>query len=221
MEISIDTELKRAAPNLVLGVVYGTVQVVKHAPQLWEEIEKRIEELQTTVSLESIDSIPSIQALRNAYKALGKDPSRYRGSQEALLRRILQGKGLYKINNIVDINNLISLESLHSVGSYDVEKLESPIVFRVGKPEEFYKGIGKGIINVANLPVFADALGPFGSPTSDSEKAMITLTTSKVMTVIMSFSGSSGLHAHLQRLKSLWRDYAGASDEQLEIAIIE
>jgi len=218
--ISIDPQLKKIAPKLVLGVVSANVQVTKNSPQLWKEIERRIKELRSTVTLASLYDIPQIKALRDAYKALGKDPTRYRGSQEALIRRILQGKGLYQINTIVDINNLISLETLHSVGSYDIDNLEPPIVFRIGKPGESYKGIGKETVNIADLPVFADKAGPFGSPTSDSERAMITLDTKKVMMIIISFTGQEHLKSQLQRATNLLCGYAGASKEKIEMTII-
>ncbi|MDD5013458.1 MAG: phenylalanine--tRNA ligase beta subunit-related protein [Candidatus Pacebacteria bacterium] len=159
--------------------------------------------------------------MRDAYRAIGKDPTRYRGSQEALVRRILQGKGLYQINTIVDINNLISLETLHSVGSYNVDNLRPPIVFRIGKQGESYKGIGKEIINIEDLPLFADEAGPFGSPTSDSEKAMITLDTKNVMVVIISFTGQSYLRDNIQRIVDLLCNYAGALREDVEFGIIE
>lgn len=219
--ISIDPKLKKVAPNLVLGVVSATVQVAKNSPALWKEINRRIKELQTEITLASLYDIPQIKALRDVYKALGKDPSRYRGSQEALVRRILQGKGLYQINTIVDINNLISLETLHSVGSYNIDNLKPPLVFRIGKKGESYKGIGKEIVNIADLPVFADEIGPFGSPTSDSERAMITLDTKRVMIVIISFTGQTNLRGALQRATNLLCDYAGASREQIETAIIK
>jgi DNA/RNA-binding domain of Phe-tRNA-synthetase-like protein len=218
--ISIDPQLKKIAPKLVLGVVSANVQVTKNSPQLWKEIEKRIKELHSTVTLASLYDIPQIKALRDAYKAIGKDPTRYRGSQEALIRRILQGKGLYQINTVVDINNLISLETLHSVGSYNIDNLKPPIVFRIGKPGESYKGIGKEIVNIADLPVFADEVGPFGSPTSDSERAMITLDTKKVMMIIISFTGQEHLKSQLQRAANLLCGYAGASKEKIEMTII-
>lgn len=219
--ISIDPQLKKITPNLVLGVVSATVQVTKNSPQLWKEINKRIRELQSTVTLASLHDVPQIKALRDVYKAIGKDPTRYRGSQEALVRRILQGKGLYQINTIVDINNLVSLETLHSVGSYNIDNLKPPIIFRIGKRGESYKGIGKEMVNVTDLPVFADEAGPFGSPTSDSERAMITLDTKKVMIVIISFTGQDRLRDQLQRTTNLLCDYAGASREEIEMALIE
>jgi len=219
--ISIDPQLKKITPNLVLGVVSATVQVTKNSPQLWKEVNKRIKELQSTITLASLYDVPQIKALRDAYKAIGKDPTRYRGSQEALVRRTLQGKGLYQINTVVDINNLISLETLHSVGSYNIDNLKPPVVFRIGKTGESYKGIGKEIVNVADLPVFADEAGPFGSPTSDSERAMITLDTKKVMIIIISFTGQDHLKGQLQRTTNLLCNYAGASREEVETAIIE
>ncbi len=219
--ISIDPQLKKITPNLVLGVVSATVQVTKNSPQLWKEINKRIKELQSTITLTSLYDIPQIKALRDAYKAIGKDPSRYRGSQEALVRRIMQDKGLYQINTIIDINNLVSLETLHSVGSYNIDNLKPPVVFRIGKQGESYKGIGKEIVNIADLPLFADEVGPFGSPTSDSERAMITLDTKKVIIVVISFTGQDRLKGQLQRTVNLLCDYANASREEIEIAIIE
>jgi len=219
--ISIDPQLKKITPNLVLGVVSATVQVTKNSPQLWKEINKRIKELQSTITLASLYDVSQIKALRDAYKAIGKDPTRYRGSQEALVRRILQGKGLYQINTVVDINNLISLETLHSVGSYNIDNFKPPVVFRIGKTGESYKGIGKEIVNVTDLPVFADEAGPFGSPTSDSERAMITLDTKRVMIVIISFTGQDRLRGQLQRTTNLLCNYAGASREEVKTAIIE
>ncbi len=219
--ISIDQQLKKAAPNLVLGVVSAPVEVTKNSPPLWVEINKRIKEIESEITMASLYNVPQIKALRDAYKALGKDPGRYRGSQEALVRRILQGKGLYKINQIVDINNLVSLETLHSVGAYNVDNIKSPMVFRVGKPGESYKGIGKEVINIAELPLFADDAGPFGSPTSDSERAMITMDAKNIMIVIISFTGQDHLRGQLQRTANLLCDYAGAPRDKIETAIVE
>jgi len=208
IQISIDPELKKAAPHLTLGLVEAQVEVTQHDDVLWEKIDACIKQITASLSLETLTEAPEIKALRDAYRAVGKDPSRYRGSQEALLRRILQGKGLYQINTVVDINNLVSLKSRHSVGSYDVERLTPPIVFRIGKPGEQYKGIGKEMINIEGLPVFADANGPFGSPTSDSERAMIRLETKRVLMVIIAFAESPNLSTHLESARSLLGTFA-------------
>src|SRR6267142_704061 len=198
-EISIHPALKALAPDLALGCISARVSVERHNEALWREIDQHLAHLSSTVKADQINSIPQIAAMRSAYKALGKDPSRYRGSAEALLRRVLSGKGLYQINSVVDINNLVSLESLNPAGAYDLEKITPPIELRIGAAGESYKGIGKDLINIESLPVFADAVGPFGSPTSDSERAMVTLKTQKALMVVFSFTGPEGLERWMNR----------------------
>ena len=127
MNISISNEVRSVAPNLCLGCVSGRVNVEKNNEALWHIIDSHIRQLSFTMTLESLVNSPQISVMREAYKNLGKDPSRYRGSAEALLRRILSGKGMYKINTVVDINNLVSLKTFHSVGSYDLERLTEPL----------------------------------------------------------------------------------------------
>ncbi|HSK43687.1 MAG TPA: phenylalanine--tRNA ligase beta subunit-related protein [Candidatus Binatia bacterium] len=208
-EISIHPALKALAPDLALGCICADVTVEKYNEALWREIDHHLAHLSATVNPEQTNSIPQIAAMRSAYKALGKDPSRYRGSAEALLRRVLSGKGLYQINSVVDVNNLVSLGSLNPAGTYDLEKITSPIELRIGSAGESYKGIGKDLINIESLPVFADAAGAFGSPTSDSERAMVRLETQKVLMVVFSFTGSDGLKRWMNRAGELLRQYCG------------
>lgn len=211
MQISIGQKLKKAAPHLRLGIVLATIEVTRHNKSLWQEIDVCIRNI-SKIKLEKVPHFAQIKGLRDAYKSLGKDPVRYRGSSEALLRRIIKGKGLYKVNTVVDINNLVSLETMHSIGVYNLDNITSPIIFRVGAPGECYKGIGKEIINIAELPVFADEMGSFGSPTSDSERAMITEETKKIMMIVIAFSKDSKLKESLTRVVSLLRKYANAQD---------
>src|SRR6478609_6269684 len=208
-EISIHPALKTVLPNLALGCISADVSVENRNETLWREIDLHLVHLTSTIKPEQINSIPPIAAMRAAYKALGKDPSRYRGSAEALLSRVLSGKGLYQINSVVDINNLVSLESLNPAGTYDLEKITPPIELRIGAAGESYKGIGKDEINIENLPVFADAQGPFGSPTSDSERAMVRLETRKILMVVFSFTGREGLERWMVRVGDLLGKYAG------------
>lgn len=222
MNISIDQKLKELAPNLTLGVVLAfSVSVSKHDISLFKEIRRRSNEIISKIKLETIHDIRELKALRDTYRTLGKDPTRYRGSSEALVRRILQGKDVYQVNTVVDINNLVSLETLHPIGSYNLSELKSPIIFRIGEPGEIYKGIGKDKINIAGLPVLADQIYPFGSPTSDSERTMITLDTKDVMMVIISFTGAHHLTRQIQRIASLLCLYAKASKERIEMFTVE
>lgn len=212
MVITIDKSLKEMAPQLSLGIITASVKTTLNNPELWAEMDKRCAEISANYKTEQVNQIPRIQELRSIYKLLGKDPSRYRGSSEALLRRVLQGKGLYKVNTIVDINNLVSLESFLSIGSYDLDKIDLPLTFRKGLPDEMYKGIGKSMINITNLPVFSDQQGPFGSPTSDSERAMVTEQTSNLMMVVISFGGSDPIQPALERAILLLETCASASE---------
>ncbi len=216
--ISIHRALKALAPDLALGCVSARVSVEKHNEALWREIDRHLAHLSSTIKPEQINSIPQIAAMRSAYKALGKDPSRYRGSAEALLRRVLSGKGLYQINSVVDVNNLVSLGSLKPAGTYDLEKITLPIELRIGAGGESYKGIGKDLINIESLPVFADAAGPFGSPTSDSERAMVSLETRKVLMVVFSFTGPQGLEHWASRAGELLRRYCGGEGIETSLA---
>ncbi len=218
IELSIDGALRQAAPELTLGAVSAAVTVTKHSADLWKQIDRACADFQREVRLVMLPHKLPVKALKDAYHALGKDPSRYRSSAEALGRRILQGKGLYRVNTVVDINNLISLETLHSVGSYDLGKITPPVTFRVGLPGESYKGIGKELINIEELPVFTDSTGPFGSPTSDSERAMILESTRKVMVVIIAFSGTAGLEANLKRTAEQLTRYCSA--QRIETVLI-
>jgi DNA/RNA-binding domain of Phe-tRNA-synthetase-like protein len=213
MQFTIDDRLRRLVPQLSLGVVIANVNVTQHVPALWNQIDKYIHDLRFSHRIENLSSLPEIRAVRDGYRAIGKDPSRYRPSQEALLRRVLQGKGLFKINSVVDINNLISLQSRHSLGSYDLDQTKGAITFRIGLKGESYKGIGKETINLEGLPVFCDDLGPFGSPTSDSERTMVTLTTTRLLMVIISFTGNGGLDSHIKSATELLKVYANAEIE--------
>ncbi len=215
--IIINNNLKAVAQNLTLGIVRARVQVEKHNEELWSRLKSRGRKISRTLKLEQLGNEPALAALRNAYQALSKDPARYRGSAEALIRRLLQGKGLYQVNNVVDINNLVSLNTLCSVGVYDLAKLKPPLFFRIGKRGETYKGIGKDIINIAGLPVFVDAHGPYGSPTSDSERAMITDQTTELMLVIIKFTGTENLKQYLEEAVDLLVSYAHAEQENIKI----
>jgi len=221
IRISIDSQLKNAAPKLILGVIHAPVKLSGFNELLWREIDELVKGINLKTKLDMISHIPEIKALREAYRSIGKDPLRYRGSAEALLRRILKGKGLYKVNNLVDINNLVSLESLSPVGSYSTQNLIFPVVFRIGNPGETYKGIGKDFINIAGLPVFSDELGPFGSPTSDSERAMIAPDTKELMMIIISFNGARQIVGHLGRAVKLLTKYAGVCGKNIEKFLVE
>ncbi|MBI3829725.1 MAG: hypothetical protein HY291_09425 [Planctomycetes bacterium] len=130
-----------------------------------------------------IGQVPGISEVRASYKALGIDPTKTRPSSEALLRRVLKGQGLYTVNTLVDALNFCSLRYLVPFGLYDLAKVQPPVAVRVGQEGEGYEGIRKDRVNVAGRACLADAEGPFGNPTSDSDRTKITLETTRALVV--------------------------------------
>lgn len=211
-DINISEEIKKACPGITLGCISAKVNTKNSAEDLWKEINSCCNELIKEIKIEELSSLPRIKDGRETYKILGKAPGKYRLSSEALIRRVLQGKGVYKINNIVDINNLISLKSKFPVGSYNVKNLHFPVTLNVGKEGDKYKGIGKELINIENLPVLMDSESAFGSPTSDSERAMITDKAEEILMCIFSFSGDAGLWEYMEYGKELLENYADGKE---------
>jgi len=124
---------------------------------------------------------------------------------------------LYWINNIVDILNLISLESGFSIGGYDAAKIEGTTGFGVGKANEPYEAIGRGSLNIENLPLFRDDLGAFGSPTSDSLRTMVTDHTTRFLMIIIDFEQDKILEKTMERSVALYQQFANVFDVETEI----
>jgi len=219
MRVSIDDALKRKCPRTALGCVTTQVEAAAAAPELLADMRVRVDEIVKLPYPRGVLESSGITSTRAAYKALGKDPARYRGSAEALLRRVVAGKGLPQINAVVDVINLVSVESRLSIGLYDLAHVSGDIVFRAGLAGESYKGIGKYDLNLEGLPVFCDQFGPHGSPTSDSERTMVTAETKHVLAVIISFGGSDGLERWTQRLSDLFQRYASGNSLEQEIIV--
>ena len=215
--IEISEEIKSLWPATAIGSITAEVSVKESDEDLKEALNKEAKKLRQSITIEEISELPQIQSGRKAYKAFGKAPARYRLSSEALLRRILKGQGMYFVNNIVEINNLLSIQSFHPICAFDREKIDYPIMFRLGKKDEIYNGIGRGQLNIENLPVFADCRGALGSPTSDSERVKITPHTTLLHMNIISFNGEETLSQHLNSLKKLLETYAEARDGEQSI----
>jgi DNA/RNA-binding domain of Phe-tRNA-synthetase-like protein len=210
--ITISPELKQHCPKLRLACIKMDVSIVESSEGLLAEISFRTGQLHQALSIEEISKIPSIEASRKAYKACGKDPARYRLSAEALLRRVVSGKELYKINNVVDQLNLVSISSGFSIGGYDADQIQGDIAFGIGRADEPYSGIGKGELNIANLPVFRDELGAFGTPTSDSKRTEVTGQTKKFLMVLIDFGGSDQITEATNRAVELLNKYCQATN---------
>jgi DNA/RNA-binding domain of Phe-tRNA-synthetase-like protein len=169
----------------------------------------------TTADRYTIDSLklmPAIQATRAAYKACGKDPSRYRPSSEALIRRTLRGMELYKVDTLVDAVNLASIAYGYSIGGFDADKIQGDtLTLGIGRAGEPYEGIGRGPLNIEGLPVYRDQIGGIGTPTSDHERTKLSLSTTRLLAVVNGYGGGEFLDDTITLLQSLLREYA-ASD---------
>ena len=220
MNIRIDEKMKETYPMIRLGCIEYDVKVELENGSLWNYIhEECIPKLMEQFETIGLTNIEGIQSSRNAYKAFGRNPSRYRVSSESLLRRIRQGHELYHVNTVVDTNNLISIQTACSVGSYDAKHIQGDVVLSVGKAGEGYKGIGKDYIDMENMILLKDDLGAFGSPTSDSHRAMIEMDTKHVITLIYCFSDQLDLNSELNRASEYLKKYVKA--ENIETCIIK
>ena len=217
MQIKIDAKLKAKCPRTALACVTARVQPGPSPVPLLGEMNHRELEIQELPFPRGVLESPQVETVRKAYKALGKDPARYRGSAEALLRRIVAGKGFPQINSVVDVINLVSVESRLPIGLYDLGHVTGEIIFRAGRAGETYKGIGKYDLNLEGLPLFADDAGPHGSATSDSERTMVTAETKEILAVIISFGGAEGLERWAQRMSALLTQHAAAQDASMQI----
>jgi len=146
-------------------------------------------------------------AVRSMYKVVGLDPTKVRPSSEALLRRVRRGEPLPRINTAVDVVNWCSMESQLPFGLYDADRLSGDAVLRLGRTGETYAGIRKDVVNVAARLTVADDAGPFGNPTSDSARTMVTTTTTRVFVVI--FAPVTVPLAQVDRTLSATRDRLG------------
>lgn len=189
MKIIASEKLKSKLTNFCLLAIEAKVEVKETPPGLLKLINTREEYILKHIKTSEIPKLEAIAHSREAYKKLGKEPARYRLSAEALMRRMVKGKGIYTINNIVEITNLISITHFYSIGTYNADNIKGDILFDIGKKTDSYQSIGRGELNIENLPVFRDELGAFGNPTSDSDRTKITDDCQNMLMVIISFGG--------------------------------
>ncbi|MFA8436301.1 MAG: B3/4 domain-containing protein [Marinifilaceae bacterium] len=217
IDIKIREEIALKCPELTLGCISCKVETINYNPALWEFTNEKIEEISKDISNASIREMETIHSSKQAYKKLGKDPNRYRPSAESLLRRIVNGKGLYQINNVVDLLNLVSITSGFSIGGYNEDKIVGQVNFGKGEANEEYEGIGRGKLNIENLPMFRDEVGAFGCPTSDSIRTQVDENCQKFLMIIISFQGEKDLSPSIEFAKELLIKYANGKEIETRI----
>lgn len=187
LKLDISSEIYRLFPSIKIGCLLANVQVNPSSEQILSEMETIIGEMSAHITPDTIREMPVVASARNAYRRIGQDPNRYRPAAESLLRRIASGKGLYHVNSMVDILNIVSVNTGFSIGGYDADKIEGRIEFGIGYENEPYEGIGRGVLNINKLPVFRDEMGAFGTSTSDSVRTMVTESTKRFLMVFPTF----------------------------------
>ncbi len=216
MKIIVSKEIASVCPEFVGAAVEAQVKNTAYCEALWDEIKVLQAEVNQTLSNELLKELPGIAATRRVYKTCGKDPSRYRPASEQLMRRLLQGKDLYQIDTLVDLVNLASIKFGYSIGGFDADKLVGQtITLGVGRDGEPYEGIGRGVLNIAGLPVYRDEVGGFGTPTSDHERTKMTIETTHLLVLINGYDGNEQRVAdnarYIQELLKRYADSDGGS----------
>lgn len=203
MNITISDEIKTLVPAFSVGVIEAVIETNQT-----EDLDQLITDLETELNerydITDVVGLETIKEGRQAYKSFGKDPSRYRLAVESLYRRIVKGNKLYRINDVVDIGNVISIKSRKSVAMLDKDRIKGDIVIRLGKETDEFYGIGRGKLNITNIPLYEDDISPFGSSTSDTDRTKITLNTESLLMFIISFTGQDTLEDEIALTKNLF-----------------
>ena len=219
IKVRLSDEIATVCPTFVGACVETYVTNTPYSEGLWTEIHQLENEFRATLTTETLKQLPGIAATRRVYRACGKDPSRYRPASEALIRRMLQGKELYQIDTLVDLVNLASIRFGYSIGGFDADCfVGDTLTLGVGKAGEPYEGIGRGTINIEGLPVYRDAVGGVGTPTSDHERTKMTLDTTHLVVLINGYDGDEErVRANAEYILRLTEQYCGGHDGRMEI----
>ena len=212
--ITISEELK----NLPFYVIGYTMDVDNNKTEKVKNyFDEVIKDLMNKYQISDVVNIPKLKVSRDGYKKLGIDPSRYRLACESLVRRIVKGFDVYRINDIVDLGNILSIKTHRSVCVVDLDKIVGNILIEKGHKEDIYEGINRGLINITNMPAYKDDISYFGTPTSDTMRTAVSDTTKSILVMIICFNDED-LEQDEELLINLYKEYANASNiEKLRV----
>jgi DNA/RNA-binding domain of Phe-tRNA-synthetase-like protein len=213
IQLDIDKRIVDICPEVKIGLVRARVTNGDTSDELWQEIDEAAESIQQRYELLEVNQRPAIAATRRLYKALGKDPGRYRVASEQLCRRVIRGLGLYRLTTLIDVVNLVSMKSGYPISGLDADKIVgNRLTMGVGNSGEEYHGIGRGLLNIEGMPVYRDEIGGVATPTSDEERTKFSTDTTHVQICINAFAPEMPLDETVEWMVSLLRKYADASD---------
>ena len=210
MKISICDEIKRVLPSF--NVIAYTMDVSNEKTDLVTNfIDEVIKCEKDKYTLEDIIKNKKILESRNGYKRLGKDPSHTRVACENLLRRIVKEQPLYRLGDIIDLGNILSILTKRSVCVVDKDKLIGNLTIRLGTKEDIYMTINRGPLNVDKIPVYCDDVSPFGCPSSDTLRTAVDENTKSIYIMIICFEDSDK-EKDEQLLLDIYTKYANAKN---------
>lgn len=218
MNFCFDSEFAKACPDYRLLAIEADVVSPDTQDDLWREITAFAESYRECHEMADVNKRPGIAGTRDAYKRLGKEPNRYRPSTEALCRRFVKGLELYRSLALIDLVNLLSVSCGHSIGGFDADKIAGDtLTLGVGREGEPYEAIGRGQLNIASLPVFRDAVGGVGTPTSDNDRTKISPSTRRLLLTVNIYRPDMPEADIVALATRLLRQYAGAENISAEI----
>lgn len=214
MHLRFEEIIKQKAPALKVALITADIVNNQTPDELWNRLELVARRIHDSYQMDMVNKRPAISGTRQAYKAFGKDPNRYRPSAEALTRRAVKGLELYRTSTVVDLINLVSLVTGHSIGAFDADRIEGDaLTLGVGREGEPYLAIGRGELNIAGLPVWRDTVGGVGTPTSDNDRTKLISETCRLVVTVNCYDTTEyDEHQTAEMIADLLQQYAEASN---------
>ncbi|MFT8362898.1 MAG: phenylalanine--tRNA ligase beta subunit-related protein [Sporolactobacillus sp.] len=173
--VCISPELREVIPDFQIGViVYHRVTIAGTPAIIANKLPLYYQNIKLSLAEQPVATIPGVAEWRRIFKAVGTDPSRYRPSQEALLRKIARDGAPHHVNSAVDLNNFFSVQHGIPMGIYNLGTLEPPIQLIIGSEQDTYDALNGRQMSMANKIVAVDQQGAFGSPIVDSRRSALT-----------------------------------------------
>lgn len=218
MNITFDPEILAVAPQFKVIVVEASVTNEATSDVLWQELLAEGERVRSIYEMPMVNKRPGIAATRQAYKALGKEPNRYRPSSEALCRRLVKGMELYRTLTLIDLINLLSVRSGYSIGGFDADKIQGDTLrLGAGREGEHFEAIGRGLLNIASLPIYRDNVGGIGTPTSDEERTKLSTDTKKLLMCINIYGEELSVDETIALTTDLLTRHANATNININV----
>ena len=208
MKVTISEDITKILPGF--SVIAYTMDVDnKLTDGVTTFINKVVEENKDIYTLEQVIKDQKILESRNGYKKLGKDPSHTRVACENLLRRIIKRQPLYRLGDIIDLGNILSILTRRSVCVVDLDKLVGNVNIRIGTKEDIYITINRGPLNVDKIPVYEDENSPFGCPSSDTLRTAVDQSTKSIYIMIICFE-QTNIEEDEKLLIDIYKKYTNA-----------